>query len=162
MPKKAPPRRPRPEPPPPPPPPPPPTEEELADAARKKELRELDHEINRKKRECEVARWKTKTKHAEIGILEEKHADTPFTKKHAEVIDPHLTELDAAVKLGAEKVTRLRREANRIFLDVNMLKGEKRVRLRALLDVYQVDASALPPAIREILEEDDGYEYEES
>jgi hypothetical protein len=47
-------------------------------------------------------------------------------------------------------------EATKIYRDLDLLAEQKFDRIRRLLDSYKVDASVLPTAIREFMEEEEG------
>jgi len=124
---------------------------------RRRELETLDHEVEVTKRRATVATWKAKAQNAELGILDDNSANTQTRSLHLEEVELKMRELEAIAKFGQDKVSRVRNEAAKIFKNVHMLRGEQRARIQEILEAYGVDATALPPAIGELMEEEEMY-----
>jgi len=123
---------------------------------RQQALGSLDHEVEAAKRTCELARWNTKKRNAELGVLEDPETRSESTRtEQMEQVELRLRELEAIAKFGEETVTKARTKAVEIFGKLHMRKDEKRIRIRTVLDAYGVDERVLPPAILELLEEEE-------
>ncbi len=130
------------------------TEGERLRQEREREIEAIEHEVELEKRRTMAATWKTKTQNAELGILDDNSANTQTRSLHLEEVELKMRELDAIAKFGQDKVSRVRNEAAKIFKNVHMLRGEQRARIQEILEAYGVDATALPPAIGELMEEE--------
>ncbi len=124
---------------------------ERARQERERELEAINHEIEVEKRRTMAATWKTKTQNAELGIFDDGEGNVQSKSEHIDRVSLKMRELDAIAKFGQDKVSRVRNEAAKIFKNVHMLRGEQRARIQEIIEAYGVDATALPPAIEELM-----------
>lgn len=75
-------------------------------------------------------------------------------RKRMEMVHERLDEFDAWARFGQQKVSKAKARAIRIFRNLQIPKDEKRTRIGEILDAYQIDERILPPAIRELMEEE--------
>jgi hypothetical protein len=80
---------------------------------------------------------------------------TAARRERDEDVELKLDELDAAARLGEEKVSRAKAKAIEIYRRLDMRKDEKRSRIVEILTAYELNEGILPEALRELLEEDD-------
>ena len=76
-------------------------------------------------------------------------------RRRAMKAELHLQERETAAEVAGETVTAAKAQANEVYRNLKMTSGEKRTRIRAALDAYGVDERVLPPAILELLDEEE-------
>ena len=123
------------------------------------EVHALDHEIEVAKRHSVKASWNRKARDMRQDLAPPPPAppdplERAWRKKQQEK-DLVLQEHEVAADLGGEKVTRAKTQAIEVDRNLHMTKGEKRTRILEIMDAYELDESILPPAIRELLEEEE-------
>jgi hypothetical protein len=137
-----------------------PTKAEQLRETRSEELDTLDHDIAKARRGCSLAELEWKTTAAREGITGGTHQNEVAAEPLPEHVEAALREREINARFGQEIVAKAKSEAIKIYGRLNMSNGEKRARIRAVLESYNVDESILPTAIKDLMDEEENYASE--
>ena len=126
---------------------------------RQRELYALDHKLEVRKRHSVAAGYERKARDMRQDLAPPPPAPPdPLEKAWHKKLEKNELDLqndEAASRLSQEKVVRAKNEAIRVYRDLNITIGEKRLRIDNIMDAYGADQNILPPAIQELFKEEE-------